>query len=94
MEQERNNSFRLKDIVLGGLNLGSKLCFLGLTAALTINSFNHMTEEKYGKAIPYRDCGEAAGVLVFSYLLAEATERYKPGRRNQEDSSRESAPSV
>ena len=68
---------RLRDIVLNGINTGSKVAFLGLTLALTLNCFNHLTEEKFGKARPYNQCGEALGVLAVSYILAEGTNRYK-----------------
>jgi len=68
---------RLSEIVIKGINSGSKLAFLGLTLALTVNSFNHLTEGKYAKPIPYKDCEKATSALILTYFLAEGTEKYK-----------------
>ena len=75
---------RLSDIVLNGINVGSKIAFLGLVTALTVNSFNRLTEEKFGKSGPYNPV-EVAGALMASYILAETTDKYKAKRKESSD---------
>ncbi|MFH0831248.1 MAG: hypothetical protein V1886_00040 [archaeon] len=72
----------LKEIVIKGVNSGSKAAFLGLTLALSVNAFNHLTEGKYHKPIPYKECQGAVAVLGISYILADITDKYKKKDKN------------